>query len=123
MPVRSTLRRVQKFKAKYDPEAIRNAIAKQMDSILQQQEIAQTQLEKVENLTKIILGQENVPTPLIPAYLNFARQIWKIRNKFSSEILKTEADIALYKWTRRSLVESVLIRIRDEVFTLEGPTP
>ncbi|MEO0075252.1 MAG: hypothetical protein ABIK31_03995, partial [candidate division WOR-3 bacterium] len=81
-----------------------------------------SQLEKVENLTKIILGEENVPTPLIPAYLNFARQIWKLRNKFSVEILKTEADIMLYKWTRRSLLESVLIRIRDSIFTLEAPT-
>lgn len=114
---------MQKFQAKYDPEAIKNAIEKQMGAILEQQTAAQTQLEKVENMTKIILGQENIPTPMIPAYLNFARQIWKIRNKFSSEILKTEADIALYKWTRRSLREEVLIRIRDEIFTLQAPTP
>jgi len=123
MPVRSTLRRMQKFQAKYDPDAIRNAIEKQMDSILEQQTAAQTELEKVENLTKIVLGQENVPTPLIPAYMAYARQIWKIRNKFSSEMLKTEADIMLYKWTRRSLVEAILIRIRDEIFTLQAPTP
>lgn len=123
MPVRPSLRRVEKFKAKYDPESIRNAIEKQLDSIIEQQALAQSELEKVENLTKIILGQENVPTPLIPAYLNFARQIWKLRNKYSAEILKTEADIMLYKWKRRSLVESVLIRIRDQIFTLEAPTP
>ncbi len=123
MPVRSTLRRMQKFQAKYDPDSIRNAIEKQMDSILEQQAVAQAQLEKVENMTKIILGQENVPTPLIPAYMAYARQIWKIRNKFSSEMLKTEADIMLYKWTRRSLREDVLIRIRDQVFTLEAPAP
>lgn len=123
MPVRNTLRRIEKFKAKYDPEAIKNAIAKQLDSIIEQQTYAQTELEKVENLTKIILGEENVPTPLIPAYLAYARQIWKLRNKYSAEILKTEADIMLYKWTRRSLVESVLIRIRDTVFTLQAPAP
>ncbi|MCX8014777.1 MAG: hypothetical protein N2748_02045, partial [candidate division WOR-3 bacterium] len=113
MPVRTTLRRVQKFKAKYDPEVIRNAIEKQLDAIIEQQTYAQTQLEKVENLTKVILGQEGVPSPLIPAYLNFARQVWRIRNKFSAETLKIETDIALYKWVRRSLQESVLIRIRD----------
>jgi hypothetical protein len=123
MPVRTTLRRIQKFKAKYDPEAIKNAIEKQLDAIIEQQTYTQSELEKIENLTKIILGEENIPTPLIPAYLNFARQIWRIRNKFSAEILKTEADIMLYKWTRRSLKESVLVRIRDEIFTLEAPTP
>ncbi|MCX7785048.1 MAG: hypothetical protein N2201_02290 [candidate division WOR-3 bacterium] len=121
MPVRTTLRRVQKFKAKYDPEVIRNAVEKQLDAIIEQQTYAQTQLEKVENLTKVILGQEGVPSPLIPAYLNFARQVWRIRNKFSAETLKIETDIALYKWVRRSLQESVLIRIRDQIFTLEAP--
>ena len=123
MPVRPSLRRIQKFKAKYDPEAIKNAIEKQLDAIIEQQTYTQSELEKIENLTKIILGEENIPTPLIPAYLNYARQIWKIRNKFSAEILKTEADIMLYKWTRRSLQESVLIRIRDQIFTLQAPTP
>ncbi len=123
MPVRTTLRRIQKFEAKYDPETIRNAIEKQRDGIIEQQWVKQAELEKIENLTKVILGEENVPTPLIPAYLNYARQIWKIRNKFSAEILKTEADIMLYKWTRRSLQEPVLIRIRNEIFTLEAPTP
>jgi hypothetical protein len=114
---------MQKFQAKYNPEAIKRAIEKQLDAIIEQQTYTQSELEKIENLTKIILGEENIPTPLIPAYLNFARQIWKIRNKFSAEILKTEADIMLYKWTRRSLKESVLVRIRDEIFTLQAPTP
>jgi len=123
MPVRPTLRRIQKFKAKYNPESIKGAIERQLDAIIEQQEFTQTQLEKVENMTKIILGQENVPTPLVPSYLAYARQIWKLCNKFSAEMLKTEADIILYKWTRRSLKESVLIRIRDEVFTLDAPTP
>jgi hypothetical protein len=123
MPVRPSLRRIQKFKAKYNPDSIKVAIERQLDAIIEQQTVTQSQLEKVENMTKIILGEENVPTPLIPAYLAYARQIWKIRNKFSAEILKTEADIMLYKWTRRSLKESVLIRIRDEVFTLDAPTP
>lgn len=123
MPVRPSLRRIQKFKAKYNPESIKGAIERQLDSIIEQQTVTQSQLEKVENMTKIILGEENVPTPLIISYLNFAREIWRIRNKYSAEILKTEADIMLYKWTRRSLQESVLIRIRDEIFTLEAPTP
>ncbi len=123
MPVRSSLRRIQKFQAKYGPESIKNAIERQLDAIIEQQTYTQAQLEKVENLTKVILDEENVPTPLIPAYLNFARQIWRIRNKFSAEILKTEVDIALYKWTRRSLQENVLIRIRNQIFTLEAPMP
>ncbi len=119
MPVRPSLRRIQKFRAKYDPEAIRNAIERQLDAIIEQQTYTQTQLEKVENLTKTILGEEGVPSPLIPAYLAYARQIWKLRNKFSAETLKIEADIMLYKWTRRALVKSILIRIRDTIFTLE----
>ena len=123
LPVRTTLRRLQKFEAKYDPESIKKTIEKQRDAIIEQQWFKQAELEKIENLTKVILGEAIVQTPLIHAYLNFARQVWKIRNKFSAEILKTETDIMLYKWTRRQLQESVLIRIRNEIFTLEAPTP
>lgn len=123
MPVRSTVRRIKKFDAKYNPESIKQSIEKQRDSIIDQQIARQAELEEIENRTKVILGDKGVPTPLYPAYLNFARQIWKIRNKFSGETLKVEADIALYKWSRRKLEEEVLNKIRKEIFTLEPPTP
>ena len=123
MPVRSTVRRIQKFDAKYNPEAIKQSIEKQRNSIIDQQIARQAELEALENRTKLILGDFGVPTPLYPAYLNFARQIWKIKNKFSGESLKVEADIALYKWVKRQLREDVLNKIRKEIFTLEPPTP
>jgi DNA repair ATPase RecN len=41
-------------------------------------EINPERLEEIENRTKLILGDKGVCTPLYPAYLNFARQIWKI---------------------------------------------
>lgn len=121
MPVRSTIRRMSKFEAKYDPESIKKAIGKHRDSIIAQQTVKQAELEKMENMTRIILGEENIPTPFFPAYLNFARQIWKMRVRFSEETLKTEANIALDKWVSRRLEENVLIRIRNEIFTLEAP--
>lgn len=68
LPVRTTIRRMQQFEAKYDPDSIRNALEKQRDTIIEQQKVKQVELEKIENLTKIILSEENVPTPLIPAY-------------------------------------------------------
>jgi len=112
---------MQKFEAKYDADSIRNAIEKMRDNIIEQQKVKQAELEKIENLTMTILGQENSPTPLIPAYLAYARQVWKLRNKYSAQILITEADIILDKWKRRTLQESVLIRIRNEIFTLKAP--
>jgi hypothetical protein len=123
MPVRSTVRRIKKFDAKYNPEAIKQSIEKQREGIIDQQIARQAELEALENRTKVILGNMGVPTPLYPAYLNFARQIWKIRNKFYGDSLKTEVDIALYKWVRRQLKEDVLIKIRNEIFTLEPPKP
>lgn len=123
MPVRSTVRRMKKFEAKYDPETIKQAIEKQRQSIIDQQIARQAELEEIENRTKLILGDFGIPTPLYPAYLNFAREIWKVRNKFSGESLKVEADIALYKWVRRQLREDVLVKLRNEIFTLEPPKP
>jgi hypothetical protein len=112
---------MSKFEAKYDPEAIRNAIEKQRDSIIAQQKERQAEQEKLENMTRIILGDANIPTPFYPPYLNFARQIWKLRVRFTGETLKTEANIIIAKWVSRRLEENVLIRIRNEVFTLQAP--
>lgn len=121
MTVRPSSRRIDKFKAKYDPERIKQAIESQRDGIIEQQAAKQQELVDVEIATKMILDDSNIPTIFYPAYLNFAREIWKIRNRFAGETVKTEADIILYKWTMRQLKEDVLKRIRNQVFTLEAP--
>ncbi len=123
MPVRTTIRRMNKFEANYDTDAIRQSLERQRDGIIEQQKVKQAELEKVDNQTKLILGDESVSSSLYLSYLNFARQIWKIKNRYTSGTLKLEADIILDKWTRRGLNEDVLKRIRDTVFTLEAPTP
>jgi hypothetical protein len=123
MPVRPTLRRMKKLDANFDPDSIRQSLTKQRDSIMEQQAVKQAELEKVENLTKLLISENGVSAALYVSYINFARQIWKIQNTYSSETLKIEADIMLYKWTRRGLNEDILKRIRNEIFTLEAPTP
>jgi len=123
MPVRTTIRRMKKFEANYDPDAIRQSIERQRDSIIEQQTQKQAELEKVDNLTKLIIGDESVQSALYLSYLNFARQIWKTKNTYSSGTLKIEAEIILDKWTKRGLNETILKRIRKEIFTLEAPTP
>jgi hypothetical protein len=114
---------MKKFEANYDPDAIRQSLERQRESIIEQQAEKQAELEKVDNLTKLILGDESVQSALYLSYLNFARQIWKTKNTFTSGTLKLEADIILYKWTRRGLNEDILKRIRNQIFTLEAPTP
>jgi hypothetical protein len=121
MPVRPTLRRMQKLEANYDPDAIRDSLERQRESILEQQKTKQAELEKIENLTKLLIGDESVLSTLYVSYLNFARQIWKLKNTYNSGTLKIEADIMIYKWTRRGLDEAILKRIRNEIFTLQAP--
>ena len=123
MPVRPTLRRMKKLDANFDPDSIRQSLTKQRDSILEQQAVKQAELEKVENLTKLLISENGVSAALYVSYINFARQIWRISNTYPSETLKIEADIMLYKWTRRGLDENILKRIRNQIFTLEAPTP
>ena len=123
MPVRTTIRRMKKFEANYDPDSIRQSIERQRDSILEQQAQKQAELEKVDNLTKLILGDESVPSAMYISYLNYARQIWKTKNTYTSGTLKIEAEIILDKWTKRGLNANILKRIRKEIFTLEAPTP
>ncbi|MBS4015540.1 MAG: hypothetical protein KGZ86_03790 [Candidatus Latescibacteria bacterium] len=123
MPVRPTLRRMQKLEANYDPDAIRDSLQRQRESILEQQKTKQAELEKIENSTKLLIGDESVLSTLYVSYLNFARQIWKLKNTYTSGTLKIEADIMIYKWTRRGLDENILKRIRNEIFTLQAPAP
>jgi hypothetical protein len=114
---------MKKFEANYDPDAIRQSIERQRDSIIEQQAQKQAELEKVDNMTKLILGDESVPSAMYISYLNYARQIWKIKNTYTSGTLKIEAEIMLDKWTKRGLNQNILKRIRKEIFTLEAPTP
>lgn len=123
VPVRSSIRRMQKLNANFDPDAIRDSLMRQRDSILEQQAVKQAELEKIENMTKLLISDEGVGSALFVSYLNYARQIWKIKNTFTSKTLKIEADIMLYKWVRRGLDENVLKRIRNQIFTLDEPMP
>ncbi len=123
MPVRSSIRRMQKLNANFDPDAIRDSLMRQRDSILEQQAVKQAELEKIENMTKLLISDEGVGSALFVSYLNYARQIWKIKNTFTSKTLKIEADIMLYKWVRRGLDENILKRIRNQIFTLDEPMP
>jgi hypothetical protein len=114
---------MKKLEANFDPDAIRDSLLRQREAILEQQAVKQAELEKVENLTKLIISEEGVGSALFVSYLNYARQIWKVKNTFTSKTLKIEAEIILYKWNRRGLDEDILKRIRSQIFTLEEPSP
>jgi hypothetical protein len=62
-----------------------------------------------------------VPTILYPFYLNFAREIYSRRMRFSGSSLAREVEVLLEKWVARTLDRQVLERIRDETFAVPEP--
>lgn len=60
-------------------------------------------------------------TLLVGMYLNFARQLWKLTERFSGELANAQCDIILSKWVASGLTQSVLEDIRDNVFGLAAP--
>ncbi len=80
-------------------------------------EQSQVYAAEMERLVRAILGKNGIPTIAYPGYLNFARQIGKIANRFQGDSFMNEAKILIDKWTARQLVREILETILYEVFS------
>jgi len=70
-----------------------------------------------------VLDSAGVQTILYVAYLNYARQLYKLSRQqgISGEAFALAASILLDKWAARGLDPAVLARIRTEVFDIAAP--
>jgi hypothetical protein len=118
---RDIVRRLKRYERKFDVENI----AKQFNAAKEEMEMrhkaAQIELFDVELRTKAVLGQCSVPTILYPAYLNFARQVWKLHKNFIGGTLQGEIQVTLDKWAARKLERDILDQIRAGVFSVKKP--
>jgi hypothetical protein len=81
-------------------------------------------LATMEAEVKQVLDGEGVSVILYPFYLNFGRELWRLqRNNLSGESLAVEAQTLIQKWVARGLGQTVLEKIRTDVFTIPAPTP
>jgi len=76
-----------------------------------------------ENTTKLILAEAGITTILNPFYIAFAKQISRLRLKFSGTQLINETDVILIVWAGRGLDRDTLEKIRNSVYTIAAPAP
>ncbi len=123
MGVKPGLERVYNYELKSDPEHIKVLIEKRRERMLARQTEQQEALVTLETKAKEVLGETGVPTYSYVAYLNFCREAWRKKGRFSGESLARETRAIMAKWIARELKEEVLVRLRRDVLTIPEATP
>jgi hypothetical protein len=94
-------------------------------NMLKHYEAAVASLCEMEVKARQTLNAAGVHTIFYVAYLNYARQLYKLSRQqgISGESFALGAQVLLDKWSARGLDSAVLARIRSEVFDASAPTP
>ena len=123
MATKDPVQRLESYVLKLDPERVKQDLEKRRSGMLARQQEAISALTDVEARVKAILAGEDVPTILYVYYYDFARETFRVQRRMGGgNGLSKEVTLLIYKWKERTLQESVLERIRDEVFSI-APAP
>jgi len=118
---KSAYRRDRKYRRKIsDTEHMAKQLELAKDDMAAAYAHTQAELTGLEEATREVLGKYDVSSIVYPGYLNFVRQVWKMRKKFSGDTFTTEARILIDKWTSRKLERKVLEDILYLMFASKG---
>jgi len=106
--VRHEAYRTRKYDAKIDPDAIRSRFLAHKDTMLEQVEAKFAELVLIETKAKMVCEEAGVPTYQIPAYLNFARQCYRISKQFTQATQINETYFRYSTWLNRGLNATIL---------------
>jgi hypothetical protein len=67
------------------------------------------------------LGLAGVHSCQFVNYLNFVRECWSMKERFSGEALCVDVAVVQLKWKVRGLDNDVLSMLRDQVLTIKEP--
>ena len=116
--------RIAKWDAKFNTERIKATLDEMRPAMLASVTFVFPLLAAMELQVKQVLDQEGVSIIQYPFYLNFGREMWRLkRMEVSGEGLAVEAATLIGKWVSRGLTQSVLETIRTQVFDVGAPTP
>uniref|UniRef100_A0A7C3YZK2 Uncharacterized protein n=1 Tax=candidate division WOR-3 bacterium TaxID=2052148 RepID=A0A7C3YZK2_UNCW3 len=121
MAVRNALRRKEKYEIKLDPDVVKQRFSGQKEKMVDQIADIFPSLVALEEAAKTVLDAEGVPISLYPMYLDYARELWRLVNKFGGDVLYNETRILENKWVARALSQPVLERLRVEIFGITLP--
>jgi len=121
--VRSQTYRQKKYEAKVDPDVVRARFSAMKSVMAEQTAVKFSDLATIEDgVKKQILEPKGIPTIQIPFYLNVARQLYSIVQRFTGSTLGKEAKLVKDKWVARGLDASVIDEIID-YFGITLPSP
>jgi hypothetical protein len=113
--------RVAKWDLKYDPDRIKAITEAGKPTYLAHATTAFNSLHDMEVAVKQVLNGEGVSVADVSDYLCFGREMWKKTRKYSGETVALEASTLVAKWVARRLSQSVLEKIRYDVFSVAAP--
>jgi hypothetical protein len=113
------------WQTKTDTTRMKETLDALRPDMLKRYEAAVASLCEMEVKARQTLNASGVHTIFYVAYLNYARQLYKLSRQqgISGESFALQAQVLLDKWASRGLNPAVLARIRKEVFDAEVPKP
>lgn len=106
--VRSSAYRISKYDAKMVGDVVKNRIDAQRDSMVAQETTQFGNLVQIESDTKQLCETWGVNVILVPSFLAFARQCYKITRKHSGDIAHDEICIREVDWETRLVAVGML---------------
>jgi hypothetical protein len=121
MMAKDVVRRMKKYNRKMLPDRVAQQFELGKSDMIEQSVNTLGDIAGMEETTRVILGVYGIQTIQYPAYLNFARRIWKLKRNFSGATLEIEADNVRSIWVARQLDGEVLDKLLTDVFNLKKP--
>ena len=117
--------RVNNWAIKTETDKVKQILDDMRPNMLKRYEAAVASLCEIEVKARQTLNAAGVHTIFYVAYLNYARQLYKLSRQqgISGESFALQAQVLLDKWASRGLDAAVLARIRTEVFDTGTPMP
>jgi len=117
--------RLMNWQIKTDTGKVKQILDDRRPDMLKRYEAAVANLCEMEVKARQTLNAAGVHTIFYVAYLNYARQLYKLSRQkgISGESFAMAAQVLLDKWQARGLNPNVLAAIRTEVFDIGEPKP
>jgi len=113
------------WQIKTEPGKVKAILDDLRPDMLKRYEAAVASLCEMEVKARQTLNAAGVHTIFYVAYLNYARQLYKLSRQqgISGESFAMAAQVLLDKWAARGCDPKVLAKIRTDVFDISAPKP
>jgi len=117
--VRPASVRIRKYSQKFDPTVVSARFTALRELAIEQFQTHAADLEGMETIVKATISDTVTNPMVVPQYLDFARELYRLTKTHSGQVLTNEAYAYRAKWIARGLTAAVL----DEILGIFGIPP